>query len=103
MMTSNPMIVFQNEAPEVSAAFNNLIGALGSSRGLDDKTRQLIYIAMRAMQGDTTAVIAHTSMAKAAGASREELKDAILMTLMVSGIKGVAACLAPALEAYGKN
>ena len=100
MESKNPMEVFQNEAPEVAAAFNNLIGALSSTGGLDAKTRQLIYIGMKASQGDTGAVIAHTPMAKQAGATREELKNTILLTLTVSGIKGVVTCLPGALSAY---
>jgi alkylhydroperoxidase/carboxymuconolactone decarboxylase family protein YurZ len=43
-----PMELFQKEAPEVAAAFNNLIMALVASKGLDQKTKQLIYIAMKA-------------------------------------------------------
>jgi AhpD family alkylhydroperoxidase len=99
-MDKNPMTVFQNEAPEVAGAFGNLIEVLSSTKGLDAKTRQLIYIGMKAMQGDTTAVIAHTPMAKEAGATREELKDTILLTLTVSGIKGVVNCLSAALDKY---
>ena len=47
-MDTNPMELFQKEAPEVAAAFNNLIQTLVASRGLDQKTKQLIYIAMKA-------------------------------------------------------
>lgn len=99
-MRPNPMELFQSEAPDVAQAFNNLIGALSSTKGLDSKTRQLIYIAMRAMQGDAGAVAAHTPMAKQAGATREELRDAILLTLTVSGIKGIVSCLPEALDIY---
>jgi AhpD family alkylhydroperoxidase len=102
-MGKNAMEVFQAEAPEVSAAFMNLVGALSSAGGLDAKTKQLVYIAMRAAEGDVGAVVAHTPMAKQAGATWEELKDAILMSLTVSGIKGVVSCLPEALEAYERN
>ena len=47
-MDTHPMELFQREAPEVAAAFNNLIQALVASRGIDQKTKQLIYIAMKA-------------------------------------------------------
>ncbi len=96
----NPMELFQSEAPEVASAFNNLIKELSSSQGLDSKTRQLIYIGMKAMQGNTAAVLAHTPMAKQAGATREEVKDTILLTLTVSGISGVISCLPAALSTY---
>ena len=101
-MDTNPMELFQKEAPDVAAAFNGLIMSLVASKGLDAKTKQLIYIAMKAAIGDESAVRAHIPMAKAAGATREEVIDAILMTLTVSGIRGVAYCLPEAVKQYGK-
>jgi AhpD family alkylhydroperoxidase len=99
-MTDNPMDVFQREAPEVAAAFNGLIISLVASKGLDPKTKQLIYIAMKASMGDSMAVKAHVPMAKAAGATKEEVVDAILMTLTVSGIRGVVTCLPEAVQQF---
>ena len=101
-MDSNPMELFRKEAPEVAVAFNSLIISLVASQGLDQKTKQLIYIAMKAAMGDDSAVKAHVPMAKAAGATREEVVDAILMTLTVSGIRGVVHCLPGALEYFEK-
>lgn len=94
------MDVFQKEAPDVAAAFNGLIRSLVASKGIDQKTKQLIYIAMKASTGDTMAVRAHVPMAKAAGATKEEVVDAILMTLTVSGIRGVATCLPEAVKQF---
>ena len=102
MRGKNPMDVFQEEAPEVAGAFDGLIKAIIASEGLDGKTKQLIYIAMRASQGDTAAVKAHVSMAEKLGATKEEVIDAILMTLTVSGIKGVVSCLPEAVEHFEK-
>lgn len=96
----NTMDFFMKEAPEAAQAFNGLISTLSKSTGLDPKTKQLIYISMKASQGDTAAAVAHTHMLKKLGASRDEIKDAILMTLTVSGIKGVATCLEPALNVF---
>jgi AhpD family alkylhydroperoxidase len=97
------MEVFQDEAPEVAQAFGGLIQAVSRMPALKPKVKQLIYIAIRASQGETTAVTSHVPMAKQAGATRDELKEAILMTTTVCGIKGVASCLIPALEAYDKH
>jgi alkylhydroperoxidase/carboxymuconolactone decarboxylase family protein YurZ len=95
------MQFFAEEAPEAAQSFDGLIKALCSRRdGMDGKTRQLAYIAMKASQGDMAAVYAHVPMAKAEGATRGEVRDAVLMTLTVSGIHGVISCLGPALEAY---
>ena len=51
---------------------------------------------MKAAQADDVTIKFHVPMAKKPGATKEEVVDAILMTLAVSGIKGVAMCL-PAL------
>ena len=100
--TTNPMELFQREAPEVATAFNSLIRALVASGGLDQKTKQLIYIAMKAAMGDDAAVRAHLPMAKQLGATRAEVVDAILLTLTVSGIRGVVHCLPEVVKVYGE-
>jgi alkylhydroperoxidase/carboxymuconolactone decarboxylase family protein YurZ len=99
-MELSPMELFQKEAPEVAAAFNGLIQALVASKGLDEKTKQLIYIAMKTAMGDDRAVRAHIPMAKSLGASREEMIDAVLMTLTVSGIAGVLKVLPHIAQIY---
>jgi alkylhydroperoxidase/carboxymuconolactone decarboxylase family protein YurZ len=96
----NLMEVFQEEAHEVVQAFSGLIQSVSNMKAPEPKIKQLIYIAIRASQGETTAVTAHVPMAKKAGATRDELKEAILMTTTVCGINGIAICLIPALEAY---
>lgn len=100
---SNPMQVFQQEAPEVAKAFDGLIEALKSTTGLDAKTKQLVYIGIKAAMGDSMAVYYHVIMAKKLGATRDEIKDTILITLSVAGLKGVASCLPTALDAYDKE
>ena len=95
-----PMEVFLKEAPSMAKAFDQLIQSLVATKGLDEKTKQLIYIAMKAAQGDDVAVKFHVPMAKKLGATREEVVDAILITLTVSGIKGVASCLPEAVKHF---
>lgn len=102
-MNTNPMEVFQKEAPEVAKAFDALIQSLIASKGLDEKTKQLIYIALKASQGDETALQFHVPMAKKLGATKEEVVDAILLTLTVSGIRGVATCLPGAVKQFKEN
>ena len=99
----NPLDVFQKEAPEVAKAFDGLVEALKSTTGLDAKTKQLVYIGIKSAQGDTTAIYYHVLMAKQLGATREEVRDTILITLSVCGLKGVASCLPVALEIYDKT
>jgi alkylhydroperoxidase/carboxymuconolactone decarboxylase family protein YurZ len=98
----NPLEIFQKEAPEVAKAFDGLIQALKDTKGLDPKTKQLVYIGIKSALGDTTAIYYHVPMAKKLGASRDEVKDTILITLSVCGLKGVASCLPLALETYDK-
>jgi alkylhydroperoxidase/carboxymuconolactone decarboxylase family protein YurZ len=99
----NPLDIFQKEAPEVAKAFDGLITALKETKGLDAKTKQLVYIGIKSAMGDTTAIYYHVPMAKKLGATREEVKDTILITLSVCGLKGVASCLPTALEVYDKT
>ena len=99
----NTLDTFQSEAPEVAKAFDSLIDALKSTTGLDAKTKQLIYIGIKSSQGDSTSVFFHVKMAKQLGATRDEIKDTILITLSVCGLKGVSTCLQPALEAYDND
>lgn len=96
------MEVFRREAPDVAAAFNGLIQLLVISKGIDPKTRQLISIAMKASMGDPMAVKAHVPIAKASEATKEELVDAILMTLTVSGIRGFVISLPEAVKQVEK-
>ena len=103
MKEQNPFVLFQQETPQVAAAFNGLIEAISALDGLDAKTRQLIYIGIKASQGDAGAVAAHVPMARAEGATREEIRDTVLMTLTVCGVKGMANCLVPALDAYERG
>ena len=94
------METFAAEAPDVAAAFNRLIETLITTDGLDARTKQIAYIAIKAAQGDATAVALHVPMAKRLGASRAEMRDAILLTLTTTGLSGVTKCLPAALQAY---
>jgi alkylhydroperoxidase/carboxymuconolactone decarboxylase family protein YurZ len=51
-MSKNPMEIFQNEAPNMAESFNSLIMALVEHEGLDPKTKQLMYVAMKTSMGD---------------------------------------------------
>ncbi len=96
----NAFMAFREEAPQCAQAFDALIGAVCAESALDDRTRQLVYIGIKAALGDAGAVAAHAPMARQAGATREEVRGAVLMTLTTSGVAGVMHCLLPALEAY---
>lgn len=99
-VSENPLQLLQQEAPEVANAFHALIQAIVHSKGLDEKTKQLIYIALKAAQGDTQAVALHVMMAKNAGATKAEMTDALLVTLTVAGIKGIVSGLPAVVHAF---
>lgn len=99
-MKKNPLELFREEAPDVAAAFDGLVQSLVASPGLDSKTKHLVYIGIKASMGDAVAVGFHAPMARRFGATREEVRDAILITLTTSGLQGVATCLQAALDAY---
>jgi alkylhydroperoxidase/carboxymuconolactone decarboxylase family protein YurZ len=42
-------------------------------------------------------------MAKAAGATRDEIKEVILLSLTVNGLKGISTYLPDALETYDNS
>jgi alkylhydroperoxidase/carboxymuconolactone decarboxylase family protein YurZ len=103
MTDQNPMDVLQKEAPEVAATFDQFIESLIRLKGLDPKTKQLVYIGIKSAQGETTAVQFHVPMAKKLGATREEIRDTILVTLSTSGLNGVVSCLPMALRVYDEG
>jgi len=92
--------IMTEETPIIHKAFFDLVGALGKASGLDEKTFQLVYIGIKAASGNVSSVAAHAGYAKKAGATREEVRGAVLITMMTSGVAGIASCLAAALNAY---
>ncbi|MCL1835640.1 MAG: carboxymuconolactone decarboxylase family protein [Oscillospiraceae bacterium] len=94
--------VWNEEAPGLSKAFFELAGAIEKEGGLDAKTFQLVYLAIKAAKGEVSSVAAHSGFAKKAGATKAEVRGAIMVSLMTDGITGVAACLPAAMEAYDK-
>jgi alkylhydroperoxidase/carboxymuconolactone decarboxylase family protein YurZ len=97
------MVTFHREAPEIAKAYDGLIQSLIASPALDTKTKQLIYISLKASQGDISALQFHVPMAKNLGATAEEVKEAILLTLTVTGLTGVVTCLQEALKVFDEK
>ena len=95
--------VFQKEAPEIDQAFGKFRDTIYAQSTLDAKTQQLIYIAIRASEGDGVAVGVQTGRAKKAGATWEEVRDTIMMTMITSGMKGIMHCLKPASDSYNNT
>ena len=69
--------------------------------GLERKTVELVATALLALRGWETGVRAHTRLALEAGATPDEIRGAILVTLGIGGITAAASGLAwaePVLE-----
>ncbi len=94
--------IFQEESSKVAAAFNKLIETLAKPSALDGKTKNLIYIAMKIVTDDVGAALAHVAIAKKLGATKEEIRETILLTITVVGLKGINTTLVKALETYDK-
>jgi len=102
-MNNNPLQTFVDEAPEVQKAYAEFIKSLIADKGLDNKTKQLIYIGMKMIADDERAVKMHVPMAKNAGATRDEVKTTVLLGLSVIGMKAVSKYLPLVLESFDEN
>jgi alkylhydroperoxidase/carboxymuconolactone decarboxylase family protein YurZ len=94
--------LLSDEVPGTWEAYLNLVDILEKKGGLDPKTFQLVYIGIKASRGETHSVSVHAGFAKQAGATREEVRGAVLTTMMASGTSGISSCLAAALNGYDK-
>jgi alkylhydroperoxidase/carboxymuconolactone decarboxylase family protein YurZ len=94
--------ILQEDSPEIAAAFNKLIETIAKPSAIESKTKQLIYIAMKIVTDDQGAALAHVPFAKKLGATREEIRETVLLTITVVGLKGISTALASLLDAYDK-
>lgn len=101
-MKKSGYTIFQEESPEVAAAFNSLIEEVAKPSALDSKTKHLLYIAMKIVTDDPGAALVHVPFAKKLGATKEEIRETIVLTITVAGLKGINTALADALELYEK-
>jgi alkylhydroperoxidase/carboxymuconolactone decarboxylase family protein YurZ len=76
-----------------------MVQGLANATALDDKTRELAYLAVLATLRIESGVPFHVQSAKQAGASREEVISAILVGLPAAG-HVVTQVLPAAITAY---
>lgn len=103
MQNQNSLQIFQNEAPEIQKAYARVIDSIIALKSLDHKTKQLIYIGMKVVTDDQNAVFYHVPLAKKAGASRNEIKETIILSLTVTGLKNISNFLSQALKIYDNH
>ena len=98
MEKKNPFDVFQKECPELAERFNNLVEVQRTLNGLDNKTKQLINIAIQTSIRNSEGVRMHAIMAHMAGATKEEIVGAVVMNLHLTGLVTVLDALPAALD-----
>jgi alkylhydroperoxidase/carboxymuconolactone decarboxylase family protein YurZ len=98
-LMSDAFQVFMREAPQHAQAWMNAVQNLGNVSALDKKTESLAYLAVLAVLRLESGVPFHVTLAKEAGASREEVISAILVGLPAAG-NVVTRALPIAIRAY---
>ena len=89
---------FKKHFPEVWSAYEQLRNTCDNNGSLDRKTGELIKIAVSTALRQEGGVVAHASQAKKAGASDEEVYQAILVAMGQAGFPAVVGAMAAAKE-----
>ena len=97
------MQLFTEEFPDLAEKFDDLVEAQRHLEGLDQKTKQLINIAIQTANRNPRGVMFHAMMAKNAGATRKEVLGAVAMNLHLSGLGTVLESLPAAVEGFEKK
>ena len=102
MNVSKAFEMFMKEAPEHHRAWMEAVQRLDKASALDKKTEELAYLAVLASLRLESGLPFHVKMAKASGATREEVISAVLVGLPAAG-NAVVQALPAVLEAYDEN
>ena len=102
MKVSKAFEVFAKEAPEAQAAWMEAVQKLDAASKLDKKTEELAYIAVMAAVRLESGLPFHVKMAKANGATRDEIISAVLVGLPAVG-NIVTSSLPIVIEAYDED
>jgi 4-carboxymuconolactone decarboxylase len=89
--------------PEVMQAVENLGSTVREAGPLDNKTIELIQLAVAASSQSVGSVHSHARRARAAGASQSEIEHALLALVSTIGFPKVAAALAWIQETTDKT
>lgn len=86
------LTILASRRPGVVEDYLELLGGLGDA--LDARTRQLVLVALQAAHGSGRALRRHVPQALAAGATTDEVLDAIALALPLAGLTRVTEALA---------
>lgn len=84
---------FLRDHPKVAEAYQRLGQGLGEEGPLEEKSRELVKLGIAVGAGSEGAVHSHTRRALEAGASREEIRHAVLLSLTTIGFPFMMAAL----------
>lgn len=82
---------FMDEFPAVAAAYNQLGAAVHAAGPLDEKTRQLVKLALAVGARHEGAVHAHTRRALSAGCSAAEIRHIVALAATTLGMPNAVA------------
>ncbi|MFB6468272.1 carboxymuconolactone decarboxylase family protein [Cytobacillus sp. Hz8] len=99
---SNAFQVFLNEATEHSHAWMEAVRKLDQASSLDKRTEEIAYIAVMAAVGFESGLPFHVKSAKEYGATRDDIKSAVLLGLPAVGNQVIKA-LPIALGAFDEE
>ena len=94
------MDVLRADCPSAADALGAFFAALLAQPALDEKTKQLVYIAAAAAAGHVRGVPPHVARAKAIGATRQEVLEALLLSLPAAGFGPLSQCLPAAMSVF---
>ena len=99
----NPWELLTKEYPEIVDAIDQSIGNMMKLAKLDEKTRQLVYIAAQTAVDYPLAVQYHTVLARKAGATQDEIVSAASIAAAVAGPKGFVRCFPAIIRGCEQN
>ncbi len=94
---------FMKEYPDVFDAYKNLGVTTRKAGPLDEKCQDLIKLGIALGANSRGAVMSHTRKALAAGASKEEIRHAVLLGLTTTGFPNMIAALHWVEEVLAKD
>ena len=100
MADKTMMEILRTECPGAADAMQALFAALLAQPALDEKTKQLVYVAAAAAAGHVRGVPLHVARLRALGATRQEVLEALLMTLPAAGLGPLSQCLPAAMAVF---
>jgi len=100
MADKTMMEILRVDCPAAATAIESLFATLLARPALDEKTKQLVYIAAAAAAGHVRGVPQHAASARALGATRDEVLETLLMTFPAAGLGPLSQCLPAAMAVF---